>query len=107
MCGLKKGDFVIIGAAALAFAMSVILLIAFSGRGDRVIVKQDNKIIYNESLYTDKTVDTGTNTVVIKNGAVYMESASCKNQICVATGKISKKGETIVCLPNKVVVEIN
>lgn len=104
---MKKGDFVIIGAAALTFAMSVILLIAFSGRGDRVIVKQDNKIIYNESLYTDKTVDTGTNTVVIKDGIVYMESASCKNQICVSTGKISKKGESIVCLPNKVVVEIN
>ena len=35
-----------------------------------------------------------------------MESSTCKNQICVEHGKISLKGDSIVCLPNRVVVEI-
>lgn len=104
---MKKGDFVIIGAIAAAFVLSIVLLVAVKGQGSRVVIKQDNKIIYDESINVDKTVNTGTNTVVIKSGVVYMESASCKNQICVSTGEISKKGESIVCLPNKVVVEIN
>lgn len=107
MQSLKKGDFVIIGATVALFVLSIVLLVAFSEQGSRVVIKQDNKIIYDESINVDKTVNTGTNTVVIKSGVVYMESASCKNQICVSTGEISKKGESIVCLPNKVVVEIN
>ena len=71
-----------------------------------MVIKQDNKIIYNKSINANETVDTGTNTVVIKDGLVYMSDATCKNQVCVNTGKISKKGESIVCLPNKVIVEI-
>lgn len=104
---LKKGDFAIIFVTAAAFTASVILAIACSKQGSRVTIKQNNRVIYDASILTDKTICTETNTVVIKNGVVYMESASCKNQICVSTGKISKKGESIVCLPNKVTVEIN
>lgn len=103
---LKKGDFVIIGAVAAAFILSILLLVSFSKQGSHVIVKQDKKIVYNKSINVNNIVDTGTNTVVIKDGVVYISEASCKNQICVNTGKISKKGESIVCLPNKVIVEI-
>ena len=35
-----------------------------------------------------------------------MTEADCPDKICVNTGKISKIGETIVCLPHRVVVEI-
>ncbi|MBQ8740752.1 MAG: NusG domain II-containing protein [Clostridia bacterium] len=103
---MKKGDIIIISAVAAAFVLSIVLLISFSKQGSRVVIKQDNKIIYNKSINANETVDTGTNTVVIKDGIVYMSDATCKNQVCVNTGKISKKGESIVCLPNKVIVEI-
>ena len=46
------------------------------------------------------------NVVVIEDGTVKMESASCDNQICVKHKLISKDGESIICLPNKVVVEV-
>jgi len=48
----------------------------------------------------------GICTLVINKGEVYMESADCPNQICVHHSRISRKGETIVCLPNRVVIEI-
>ena len=35
-----------------------------------------------------------------------MTSSSCKNQVCVNTAPISHTKDTIVCLPNKVVIEI-
>ena len=85
---------------------SIVLLVAFSKQGSRVIIKQDDEIIYNQSIDINQTVNTGTNTVVIKDGVVYMSEANCKNQVCVNSGKISKKGESIICLPNKVIVEI-
>ena len=46
------------------------------------------------------------NSVRIEPGCVYMEQADCPDQLCVKTGKISKMGVPIVCLPNKVVVQI-
>lgn len=103
---LKKGDIVIIISVVLAFAISVAALIPFSKQGNRVVIKQNNKIIYNENLSVNKTINTKTNTIIINNGVVYMDHSSCKNQLCINMGKISKTGESIVCLPNKVIVEI-
>ena len=51
--------------------------------------------------------DTGfINTLVIENGKADMISADCPDKLCVKQHAISSNGETIVCLPNKVVVEI-
>ena len=44
--------------------------------------------------------------LVISDGKADMESADCPNQICVHHGAISHTGETIVCLPNRVVIEV-
>lgn len=103
---MKKGDIAIVGAVVVAFVLSIVLLVPFSKQGSCVVIKQNNKVIYDKSINTNKTIDTGTNIIVIKDGVVYMGDATCKNQVCVNTGKISKKGESIVCLPNKVIVEI-
>ncbi len=53
-------------------------------------------------------VDTaaGHNVVVIENGAVRVAEADCPDQVCVHTGAISGPGETIVCLPNRLLIEI-
>lgn len=103
---LKKGDFLVIVTVAVAFVLSIALLFSFSKQGSRVVIKQNNKIVYNQSINKNNEFDTGTNVIVIKNGVVFIKNATCKNQICVKTGQISKKGESIVCLPNKVIVEI-
>lgn len=103
---MKKGDIVIICSVVLSFVLSIVLLVSFSKQGNRVVIKQDNKVVYNKSIDINITVDIGTNTIKIKDGIVYMSDSDCKNQICVNTGEISKKGESIICLPNKVVVEI-
>lgn len=58
-------------------------------------------------LKSDTTIEIGTaNILTIEDGLVYMESADCPDQICVNTGKISLLNQTIICLPNRVVVEI-
>ena len=44
--------------------------------------------------------------LVISDGKADMESADCPNQICVHHSAISHIGETIVCLPNRVVIEV-
>lgn len=89
----------------LTAVLSAVLLL-FAGGGTTVTVKQNNKTVYSGDLSDDTTVELEGNTVVIKDKTAYVKKADCKNQICVHTGKISKTGESIVCLPNKVTVEI-
>lgn len=70
-------------------------------------LSEDNTIhVEQYDTYSDGMPPLHENVVVIHNGTVHMESADCRNQVCVHTGEISKAGESIICLPNKVVVEI-
>lgn len=103
---MKKGDFIVI-VSVLLIAVTFAILFWFSGTaGKTVVISQNNRIVYKAALNTDKTVDLGTNTVSIEGGSVRVTQADCENQICVNHKSISKKGESIVCLPNKVIVEI-
>lgn len=50
--------------------------------------------------------DTPYNLLCITAGSVRMESADCRDQICVHHKPISGSRESIICLPHKLVVEI-
>lgn len=47
-----------------------------------------------------------TNTLVIMGGVADMTSADCPDHLCVKQKAISKEKESIICLPNKVVVTV-
>ena len=103
---MKKLDFIIIGAICVFAAALFIGLLLLKSDGKTLIVKGNNSVIAEYPLDTDRHVELSGNTFVRKSGTVYMSSADCKNQICVKTGKISKRGECIVCLPNRIILEI-
>ena len=48
----------------------------------------------------------GSNRIVVRGGEVHVESAPCGNQICVKTGTVSRPGQWIACLPNRVFVAV-
>ncbi|WP_339285138.1 NusG domain II-containing protein [Oceanobacillus sp. FSL K6-3682] len=50
--------------------------------------------------------DHDNNIIEVDNERIHIKSATCPDQICVRTGYISRPGQTIVCLPHKLVVEI-
>ena len=50
--------------------------------------------------------DHDNNIIEVDNERIHIKSATCPDQICVRTGYISSPGQTIVCLPHKLVVEI-
>ena len=47
-----------------------------------------------------------TLTVAVQNGAVRVSESDCPNQDCVHSGAISRAGQSIVCLPARVVVTL-
>ena len=66
----------------------------------------DNPRGHSLSADDESTHYTYYNTVIIKGGEVTVSASSCKNQVCVRHGSISKSGESIVCLPNRLIVTI-
>lgn len=48
----------------------------------------------------------GTNLLVIQEGKALVTQASCPDKLCVRQGAVSEIGESIVCLPNKVIVAV-
>lgn len=96
----------------LALAGAFILLMAFlMGQGGAFAEVRVNGSIYGTyALSEDRTVEIkgegGNNLLVIKNGKASMSEADCPDKLCVRQGEISLKGQSIICLPHKVVVEI-
>lgn len=58
------------------------------------------------SLAKDQVIKIGdTNVCEIKNGKVHMTEADCPDHLCMKQKAVDSTGGTIVCLPNKVVIE--
>ena len=96
--------FLIIGLGTFSFMQ-------LHGKSGALIkVRVNNKEYGTYSLDKDQTVhireENWENIIEIKNGKASMVKADCPDKICVNHAVISKKGETIVCLPHKVVIEV-
>ncbi len=105
-----KNDLVLIGVIS-AFALvffAIFKLNQKEGSKVKVIVDNQEKYCYNFNNDTEVVIQSGEdiNILVIENGEAYIKSANCPDKICVSHRRISKTGETIVCLPHKLVVEI-
>ncbi len=48
----------------------------------------------------------GKNHVHVRNGRICVEEAECPEKICVRRGEISQVGESIACLPHKLLIVI-
>lgn len=106
---MKKNDWFL--AAGILIAAAVILLIQLMGaaRGELTVSVTVDGVLYGTySLAEDIQVDINeTNRLIIKDESVRMEWADCPDQVCVNHVSISRDGESIICLPNRVVVSIN
>ena len=105
---MKKRDIILI-ASILAVAIALFLIVELTKEeGAGVTVKVDGVKVAEYSLSADGTypLNGGTNILVIENGKAYLSDANCPDKLCVHQGKISRTGETITCLPNKLTVTV-
>ncbi|WP_203623795.1 MULTISPECIES: NusG domain II-containing protein [unclassified Lacticaseibacillus] len=118
---IRPGDIIII---VLLLAASFIPYVVFarqqaaqsqpgSGRTLTAYVTHNGKRVYQIQL----TGHHGTsryhyqagneyNDIVTTGDQIQIIDANCPDQVCVKKGRISKPGQTIVCLPHKLLVEI-
>lgn len=107
MEGLKRNDY-LLAAAILLAALLLFLLLSFGmAPGARIRIQVDGEEYGVYSLAEEQKIQTGDgNTVQIQNGAARMEWADCPDQLCLHQREISRSGETIVCLPNRIIITV-
>ena len=103
---------ILLGAGVVALAAVLYLaFLFFQAPGGEVVVQVNGTEWGRYALKDDCRVvipgiENGSNVLMISNGTAWMVQASCPDKLCVKSGKIQSQGETIVCLPNRVVVTI-
>ncbi len=113
---MKKGDW-ILTITVLFVALSLwggLKLTSYLQQQDNLmlIVKSEGKVV--QTLEVDATTSAsyqvenqfGYNLIWVRAGVVTIHESDCKNQLCVGFGGISKSGESLVCLPHRVIVEL-
>lgn len=98
--------------SAAASATALLLRGGPSGRTARITL--DGELISEIDLdlvqtpYTFTVTGSGglTNTIRVEHGRIRVEAAACPDQICVRQGYISNSAAPIVCLPNRLIIEI-
>lgn len=107
----RKADWILWTGAVLAGILLFILLRLNASEGTQVVVYVEGKVWEAYSLYHDTEMvitgkNGGTNRLIIEKGKARIGEASCPDKLCVHQHEISKAGESIICLPNEVVLEI-
>ena len=106
-----KNDLIFISALLLIILIAALAMLLFRSEGDKVVVSVDSQVFGEYSLGENQTVEIkngdGYNVLVIENGEARVESASCPDGICASHRPISYNGQSIICLPNNVVIEVH
>lgn len=107
---MKRSDLILI-FSVLGLALFLWGLFGlFKKKGAEAIISIDGVEQYVLPLDTDTslTISTeyGTNTIYIHDQTVSVTDADCKDRYCVLHRPVSMAGETIVCLPHKLVVTV-
>lgn len=104
----RRNDLLLIGGLLLAAAL-LWVLVRPGGTGGWAVVTQDGTETARYPLDTDRTVTLGGeayNILQIAGGAAAVIEANCGDHTCVRTGAVSREGESIVCLPHRLVIRI-
>lgn len=106
--GLRFGDAAVI-AAVLAAALLVPLLFREAGEA-RIVTVATEAGTAEYPLDTDQTYSIKSAgyslTLEIRDGTARVSESDCPGGDCVHTGAISRRAQSIVCLPAHVIVKI-
>lgn len=107
------GDILIVMAVTALSAFLIFGSVAGAGGGPgldvRIIVNgREAKLLPLQDEVHGLAIDgyQGESRLEISGGRVRMIDSACPDKLCVRTGWISRPGESIICLPNRVVIEI-
>jgi hypothetical protein len=114
---MKKGDKITAIVIACIIVISSIGVFAYMNivKGSHHIaeIKQDGKVIRTIDLDKIDTAEEikitykdGYNIIRIEKGRIRIVDADCPDKLCVKTGWITESGQSVICLPHKLIIKI-
>lgn len=96
-------------------ACCAFVLLRPKAAGTTAVIKQDGTVLREIDLsaltgpvtFEVAGADGRWNSVIAEPGRIRVDSASCPDQVCVHQGWISDSSIPIVCLPNRLVIEVS
>ena len=116
---MKKGDkivfIILLIIVVVATGVASIYKMSIKGSENIAVIKREGKVLKTIDLnkvvepqeFTLKTAKGNYNTILVKHNSISIKDADCPHKECVKSGWISKPGEMIVCLPYKLLININ
>ena len=101
----RIADFIVI-AVVLLLAFGIWLYPALSSAGEYATIEQDGQT-QTVSLMQNSELSLPHATITVSNGNISITQADCPDQVCVKTGQISRSRQSIVCVPNHIVITIH
>ena len=107
---LTAADIVLCVIVAAVSVSVPILRNAYLAQGESVTVSRGGeRTVY--PISENRVIDIESNgerlKIVIDSCAVYVEESTCRDGICVKAGKISRPGDSLICVPAGVSVTVN
>lgn len=107
---MKRLDLILIAGVLVLAGIIYLVFLGSAEDGGKAVITVDGQVVQELPLDEDTTyqVETpeGYNIVEIKDGWADVIEADCRDGLCADQKRIHKTGETIVCLPHKMVVTI-
>lgn len=104
---VKNDLLLIFGLLAIA-GLVLFLQSIFKQTGASVSVTHNGNRIASYSLTEERQIpiqtDEGYNLLVIADHKAYIKEADCPDRLCVSSRPISRRGESLICLPHKLVI---
>lgn len=110
---MKKGDIIVIFCLVVIFSFSLVLINkSFITTTDKYISVQVNgeeikKITFSKEkkVYPIRTT-FGINILEVSEDGIRVIEANCPDKLDVKFGRIDKVGQAIICIPNRLVIQI-
>ncbi|MCR4893127.1 MAG: NusG domain II-containing protein [Eubacteriales bacterium] len=109
---IKKADIILLCSLLICAVLIWVITEASAKGGDYITVSTDGEIRWTLSLEedTEMVISRGEkdyNILVISGGKAWVSEASCPDLKCVHMKKISRDGECIICLPNRLIIQVH
>lgn len=101
-------DFILILLLAAVFAAASFRLASFQRASGFTVTSQESTETVSMAGGGTRELTSNGISVVIRwdDDGVYIQSSSCPDGTCMKTGRISRPGESIVCVPAKLSITI-
>ncbi len=102
---ITKKDIIIV-LIVLLIGVGGIIILNSRQVGKTATVRVDGELVETVSLDSDFKKNINGVIVAVEDGEIFVKDSNCPDKVCQRSGKISKSGESIICAPNRVSIEI-